>query len=106
VASQPSLPARDQSSLHISPAEITASRAALDAKGAMRAYRFAEDKLCTAAKFEAIDGAFNDGVVRVVTNVLPGNGHSVFTGYFDEMPGSPTANAMREVIDYLRAQLR
>lgn len=105
VASQPSLPARDQSALHMSPAEIAASRAALDAKGAMRAYRFEGDKLCTSAKFDAIAGAFNDGAVRIVTNVLPGNGHSVFTGHFDETPGSPTANALNEVIGYLRTQL-
>jgi len=91
--------------LHMSPAEIAASRGALDAKGAMRAYRFKDDRLCTAAKFSAIDAAFNDGAVRVVTNVLPGSGHSVFTGHFDETPASPTANALREVIDYLRAQL-
>jgi dienelactone hydrolase len=105
VASQPSLPARDQSALHMSSQEVAASRAALDAKGAMRAYRFEGDKLCTAAKFDAIDGAFNDSNVRVVTNALPGNGHSVFTGHFDNSPGSPTANALRDVIDYLRTQL-
>jgi dienelactone hydrolase len=105
VASQPSLPARDQGALHMSPVEISASCAALDAKGAMRVYRFKDDPLCTGAKFDAIDSAFNDGAVRVVTNVLPGKGHSVFTGHYDDMPGSPTANALREVIDYLGAQL-
>lgn len=105
IASQPSLPGRAPGALHMSPAEIAASRAALDCKGAMRAYRFKDDPLCTAAKFNAIDGAFNDGVVRVVMNVLPGKGHSVFTGHYDEAPASPTANALREVIDYLRVQL-
>ncbi len=105
VASQPSLPGRAPGALHMSDAEIAASRAALDAKGAMRAYRFKDDPLCTAAKFNAIDDAFNDGKLRVVTRVLPGKGHSVFTGHYDEAPASPTANAMREVIDYLRAQL-
>ena len=105
VASQPSMPAGDQGSLHMSPAEISASRAALEAKGAMRAYRFKDDPLCTRAKFDAIDGAFNDGAVRVVTNVLPGSGHSVFTAHYDEAPGSPTDKALHEVVDYLRAQL-
>ncbi|MBS0384335.1 MAG: dienelactone hydrolase family protein, partial [Proteobacteria bacterium] len=57
VASQPSLPGRATAALHMSPDEIAASRAALDAKGAMRAYRFKDDPLCKAAKFEAIDGA-------------------------------------------------
>jgi dienelactone hydrolase len=106
VASQPSLPGRAPGALHMSPVEIAASRAALDAKGAMRAYRFKDDPLCTAAKFGAIDGAFNDGAVRIVTNVLPGKGHSVFTGHYDDTSGSPTANAMTEVVGYLHAQLR
>lgn len=106
VASQPSLPARDMGALHMSEAEIAASRAALDAKGAMRAYRFVDDKLCTAAKFDAIDAAFNDGKVRVVTNVLPGEGHSVFTGHYDDALGSPTAKAFAEIARYLADQLR
>jgi dienelactone hydrolase len=105
VASQPSLPGGAPGALHMSDAEIDASRSALDAKGAMRAYRFKEDPICTAAKFDAIDRAFDDGPVRVVTNVLPGKGHSVFTSHYDDTPGSPTANALREMIDYLRAQL-
>jgi dienelactone hydrolase len=105
VASQPSLPVRAPGALHMSGPEIAASRAALDAKGAMRAYRFQDDRLCTSAKFSAIEGAFNDGVVRVVTRVLPGEGHSVFTAHYDEAPASPTASALAEVITYLRAQL-
>ncbi|MFT3726915.1 MAG: dienelactone hydrolase family protein [Terricaulis sp.] len=106
VASQPSLPARDMGALHMSEAEIAASRAALDRKGSMRAYRFAGDPLCTGAKFDAIDRAFNDGKVRVVTNVLPGEGHSVLTGHYDNTPGSPTAKAYAEVRDYFTAQLK
>ena len=106
VASQPSLPGRDMSALHMSDAEIAASRAALDAKGPMRAYRFRDDKLCTSAKFEAIDEAFNDGKVRVITKVLPGEGHSVFTGHYDDAPGSPTADAYGEIRDYFRSRLR
>ena len=105
VASQPSLPGRAPKALHMSPAEIAASRAALDAKGAMRAYRFEGDGLCTGAKFSAIDAAFNDATVRVVNNVLAGDGHSVFTGHYDDTPGSPTAHAMNEVIVYLKARL-
>ncbi len=105
IASQPSLPARAPQELHMSGNEIAASRAALDVKGAMRAYRFEGDRLCSAAKFDAIEGAFNDGGVRVVLNVLPGEGHSVFTREYDDAPQSPTANAMSEIISYLGAQL-
>jgi dienelactone hydrolase len=105
VASQPSLPGRDMAALHMSDAEIDASRAALDAKGAMRAYRFEGDTLCTSVKFDAIDAAFNDGRVRVVTNVLPGEGHSVLTGHYDDAPNSPTAHAFAEIVSYFKSQL-
>ena len=105
VAAQPSLPGRAPGALHLSPSEIAAARAALDAKGAMHAYRFEGDRLCTSAKFDAIDAAFNDGAVRVVTHALAGNGHSIFTGHYDDAPTAPTAKAMEEVIAYLRVQL-
>jgi dienelactone hydrolase len=105
VASQPSLPGRAMSALHMSNAEIAASRAALDAKGPMRAYRFENDTLCAAAKFDAIDQAFNDDHVRVINQVLPGEGHSVFTGHYDADPRSPTAAAYQEIVAYFKAQL-
>jgi dienelactone hydrolase len=104
VASQPSIPPH-QPSLHMSDAEVAASRAALDAKGPMYAYRFRDDPLCTSARFDAIDRAFNDDGVRVVLNVIEGGGHSVLAGHYDDTPGSGTAKALAEVIGYLRQQL-
>ncbi|HEX8902656.1 dienelactone hydrolase family protein [Vitreimonas sp.] len=105
VASQPSLAIRAPGSLHMSEAEIAATRVALDAKGAMHAYRFEEDGFCTGERFAAIDGAFNDDAVRVVTHVIAGRGHAVLSRHYDNAPGSPTAAAMQEVIGYLRRQL-
>lgn len=105
VASQPSLALRAPGSLHMSQAEIAATRVALDAKGAMHAYRFEEDGFCTGERFAAIDGAFNDDAVRVVTHVIAGRGHAVLSRHYDNAPGSPTAAAMQEVIGYLRRQL-
>jgi dienelactone hydrolase len=105
VASQPSLAIRAPGSLHMSDEEIAASRAALDAKGAMHAYRFEEDGFCTGERFAAIDAAFNDDGVRVITHVIAGRGHAVLSRHYDEAPGSPTEAAMREVIAYLRLQL-
>jgi dienelactone hydrolase len=105
VASQPSLAIRAPGSLHMSDAEIAATRRALDAKGAMHAYRFEDDVFCTGERFAAIDGAFNDDVVRVITHVIAGRGHAVFSRHYDDAAGSPTVAAMAEVIAYLRAQL-
>lgn len=106
IASQPSLPGRAQGALHMSPEEIAASRAALETKGAMRALRFRDDPLCTTAKFDAVDAAFNDdGRVRVILDVLPGGGHSVLAGHYDDAPETPTAKAMAEMLGYLKTQL-
>lgn len=99
VASQPSLPAP-----HMSSEEISAARKALDEKGAMHAYRFESDKLCTAAHFRTINRAFNDNAERVCLHTLPGKGHSVFTIDFDPADG-PTADALRQIIDYFGTQL-
>ncbi|UPT61293.1 MAG: dienelactone hydrolase family protein [Hyphomonadaceae bacterium JAD_PAG50586_4] len=105
VASQPSLAIRARGSLHMSDEEIAASRSALDAKGAMHAYRFEDDGFCTGERFAAIDAAFNDDAVRVVNHVIAGRGHAVLSRHYDDTPGSPTEAAMREVIAYLRQQL-
>lgn len=105
VASQPSLPIFAQRDLHMSPGEVTAARAALDAYGPMLALRFAGDRLCTAAKFDAIDRAFNDDVERVRLVTLPGGGHSVLTLDFVDEEGHPTRQALATVLDYFQDRL-
>jgi len=59
VASQPSLPILANSALHMSSQDVSEIRAGLEEKGPMLAFRFQGDKLCTHAKFEALDAAFN-----------------------------------------------
>jgi len=105
VASQPSLPVGTASALHMSDADIAEIRAALDEKGAMMALRFAGDRICTAAKFKAIDAAFNDDAERVRLTTLPGNGHSVLTMHMVDAEGSATAQALQEVITYFGTRL-
>ena len=105
VASQPSLPMFAQTSLHMSESDEEEIRSALDKKGAMLAFRFAGDKLCTAAKFEAIDKAFNDDAERIRLKTLPGNEHSIFTLHFVDEEGSPTVEALNEVFGYFKEKL-
>ena len=108
VASQPSMPiggSRAQNALHMTGEEVQAARAQLDDKGPMLALRFEEDPLCRAAKFGAIDAAFNDDRERVRLRVLPGKGHSVLTEDFVNEAGHPTRTALDEVLQYFRAQL-
>ncbi len=103
VASQPSMPLFDQTSLHMSAEDIVGVRAAIDEP--MLAYRFEGDPLCTAAKFGAIDRAFNDDRERIHLVSLPGKGHSVFTLDFVDEAGHPTRQALDEVTAYFTRQL-
>ena len=105
VASQPSLPVLPQSGLHLSRAEIDAARRRLDTHGPMLAFRFADDVLCSATKFSAIDRAFNDDRERVRLTALPGGGHSVLTLHFVDQEGHPTRQALQSVLDYFAEHL-
>lgn len=107
VASQPAMPFFKQAELHMSPAEISQSRQALDAKGPMQVLRFENDPLCTAKKSECIHRTFNDdGVNRVKEITLPGKGHSVLTLDFVDEAGHPTRQALDNVIDYFTSKLK
>lgn len=105
VGSQPSMPLFSQSSLHMSDRDIRDIRARLDENGPMLAYRFAGDVLCTAAKFEALDKAFNDDAERIRLNTIPGNKHAILTAHFIDGEGSPTVKALNEIIDYFGERL-
>jgi dienelactone hydrolase len=107
VSSQPSMPLVKASQLHMSAADITAIRQRIDATAPIHAYRFDGDPMCNAAKFRAIDEAFNDkGVTRVATHTLPGKGHSVLTLDFVDQQGHPTRAALDEILAYFAAQLQ
>ena len=107
VSSQPSMPLMKASQLHMSATDITAIRQRIDATAPMHAYRFDGDPMCSAAKFRAIDAAFNDkGVTRVATHTLPGKGHSVLTLDFVDQQGHPTRAALDDILTYFAAQLQ
>ena len=103
VASQPSMPFFDASALHMSDQEVSEVRDAIESP--MLAYRFEKDPLCTAEKFKAIGGAFNDDRERVEMITLPGKGHSVLTLDFVDEAGHPTHTARTRVTEYFREQL-
>lgn len=105
VASQPSLAIRDNRSLHMSEQDILEVRDAMDHKGGALAYRFEEDKLCTASKFESYAERFNDDRERIRLVTLPGPGHSVLTLDFVDADGHPTRAALDEVIGYFKDRL-
>lgn len=107
VASQPSLPFFDQEALHMSDQEIERASTRLDRHGPMIALRFEEDRVCTAAKFDAIAARFNgEGRERIRLRTLPGKGHSVLTLDFSDEAGHPTLQALSEVLTYFGDKLK
>ena len=105
VASQPSMPLRHHGHLHMSEEEVEQARQRLDEHGPMIAMRFTDDPLCTAAKFGAINTAFNDDKERIKLIELPGKGHSVLTLDFAKR-GEVTEPAFTEVLAYFDRQLK
>ncbi len=106
VASQPSLPIFANSALHMSPDDVAEIRAGLDEKGPMLAFRFQGDKLCTHAKFEALDRAFNGDKERIKLREIEGDKHSLLTVHFNGEDGSPTREALTEVMGYFADKLK
>ena len=105
VASQPSLPLFAPSALHMSEQDIQEIRQGLDEKGAMLAFRFAGDKLCPQAKFDALEAAFNDDRERIRLTNVPGNKHALLTVHFIDAAGSPTDQALQQVLAYFKDKL-
>ena len=106
VASQPSLPLLANSALHMSPGDVAEIRAGLDEKGPMLVFRFQGDKLCTHAKFEALDKAFNGDHERIKLREIEGDKHSLLTVHFNGEDGSPTRDALTEVMGYFTEKLK
>jgi dienelactone hydrolase len=105
-ASQPSLPIGKQEELHLSPGQVTKVKTRLAELGPMHCSRFAEDKLCSAAKFDKLEKTFNgDGNQRIVFHTVPGKGHSVVTLDFVDEQHHPTHKLLNTVIHYFDGQL-
>ncbi len=107
VSSQPSMPLLKPTQLHMSEDEIVAIRRRIEKTAPIHAYRFAEDPMCTAEKYQAIEEAFNDSeATRIITHTLPGKGHSVLTLDFVDGSGHPTRSALDDILAYFSVQLR
>ena len=120
VVSQPSLPLDDPAGLEISPAELRRVRERLEREDlTVRAYRFADDRFCTAERFAAYTAALGE---RFVARVLPdaaanladappfharhvATPHSVLTVHLADRAGEPTLQARDEIIHFFRERL-
>ena len=107
VASQPSLPVHRHDVVHMSDADIHALRNAIDQKGDVHAYRFANDPMCTSIRFNALDQALNEtGNQRIGLHTLPGVGHAVLTLDLVDREGHPTQEALENVVGYFKGRLQ
>jgi dienelactone hydrolase len=105
VASQPSMPITKQSALHMSPNDISQIKQGIDTSDSIYVYRFDQDPICKAAKFEALDTEFNHDKSRIHLKTLPGKGHSVLTLDFVDEKNHPTHQALDEILAYFSRQL-
>lgn len=116
VLSQPSLPfsigRRRAADVGCSAAELTAARGKLDRGARVLGLRFTGDPAVRAERFETLRRELGDRFVAVELDSAPGNpfgyrkgAHSVLTEDFIDREGSPSRDAMDEVLRFLRTQL-
>lgn len=113
VMCQPSLPVNDPGGLGLSQNDAAEIRARLQRDDlTVRAYRFAGDKLCKAARFAALEQAFGarfEGEALPDAAAKPGtfmsNPHSVVTTHLMDEEGSLTRRKVDEIIDFFRQRL-
>ena len=113
VMSQPSMPLDDQSSTGLPDEHMVQIRRRLDDEDlTVLAYRFAGDKYCQAARFDAFEAALGD---RLLARTLPdsaaapggwtGVPHSVVTTQLIDAEGEPTIAARDEILQFFADRL-
>jgi dienelactone hydrolase len=113
VLCQPSVPVNDPAGMHASPEDMATVHERMEREDlTLRGYRFAGDKYCKAARFEAFSAALGS---RFVGEVLPdsaakpdtfnANPHSVVTTHLVDEAGSPTRQKVDEIIAFFKLRL-
>ena len=74
--------------------------------------RFTGDKIVPAERFRAIKEKLGDNFIAVELDSSPGNphrhpraAHSVLTEHLDDQPGTPTREALDQVLEFFRGRL-
>jgi dienelactone hydrolase len=112
VLAQPSLPVNQDDALHIAPDDLqkVADRLAAEDLSVL-AYRFAGDRLCPAARFDALKAALGnrfqgvtlpDEAAKKGTPVKP---HSIVTTHLIDQAGEPTRKAVDDILAFFGKRL-
>jgi len=113
VLCQPSLPPYNQHGVHATPEDVAVVRARLETEDlTMKAYRFAGDRTCRAARFAALSAALGP---RFEGETLPDRAakpdtfrkhpHNVVTTHLIDEAGSLTRAKVDEIIAFFRGRL-
>jgi dienelactone hydrolase len=113
VLCQPSVPVNDPAGMHASPEDLSIVRERMVREDlTLRAYRFAGDKHCKAARFEALNAALGprfEGEVLEDKDAKPDtfskNPHSVVTTHLINEDGSVTMQKVRDIIAFFKMRL-
>jgi dienelactone hydrolase len=116
VLSQPSLPLAVSKSrrrdIGLSPADLQRVQERAAAGSCVLAFRFSGDKMSPPERFEHLRQLLGDAFVAVELDSSPGNpyghkkmAHSVLTDDLDDRPGTPTREALDQVLTFFRERL-
>ena len=116
VLSQPSLPFPLGSSrkrdLGISPADLMRVKRRAEAGTQVLGLKFTGDPVCPPQRFERLREELGDSFIAVELDSSPGNphghpkaAHSVLTEHLQDEPGTPTRQALDQVLDFFKDKL-
>jgi dienelactone hydrolase len=116
VLSQPSLPfpvsKRHKADIGISDADLARVKERVADGACVIGLRFTNDPFCFAARFDTLRRELGDGFIAVELDSSKGNphghpkaAHSVLTEHLQDREGTPTRQALDQVLDFFRSRL-
>jgi dienelactone hydrolase len=117
VLSQPSLPfplsKKHKADIGISDADLAIVKQRVANGACLMGLRFSGDPFCFSERFETLRRELGDGFIAVELDSSPGNpyghpknAHSVLTEHLDDREGTPTRDALDQVLSFLRKRLQ